>query len=138
MPDARGSQCEFPALNQGGIPGDWPEEVRFADVVVVQPILRPRLKCVGVEGPAAQWNGEAKLTLFIALSVQWSECETLAVRQFRQGSGAGYDGRSLVKVPIEGAKHPVESRDFYGHAKTRIRRILHHVCREVRLAKADD
>ena len=60
-PEARGAQCGFPTLNQGGIPGDRPEEIRFADIVVIQPILAPAFESVGVERPAAKRNRDAEL-----------------------------------------------------------------------------
>ena len=47
-------------------------------------------------------------------------------------------GRGLVKVTVEGAKDPIEAGNFHGHAKARIRGILHDVGSEVRLADAGD
>ena len=91
-PEARGTQGSFPTLNQGAVPGERPEEVRFADVAVVQPIPRTGLKGILVEHPSVKRNGHAELVFSIALSPQRAEGQTLAVGQIDQWTGSGQEG----------------------------------------------
>ena len=70
-PEPRGAKRGFPALNQGVVPGERPEEIGFADIAVVQPIPGAGLKCVDVEHPTAKRNGHAELVFVIALSSQY-------------------------------------------------------------------
>src|SRR5208337_4357969 len=80
MPEAGGPKGQFPALNQGSIPRDRPEEIRFSDIVMIQPIRRSCLVSIGVKRPAAKRDREPKLVLFIPLAAQGRESKILAVR----------------------------------------------------------
>src|SRR5580704_1521335 len=107
MPEIRRAQREFPALNLGVGPCNRPEDIRFADVVVIQPIAGAGFKVVRVEGPALQRNGDTELPLDVALTVQRSEAEALVSGQILQlVRGRGKRG-SRVEVAIEPAELPV-------------------------------
>ena len=105
------AQGEFPPLNLGVGPGDRPEEIRFSDIVVVQPVLGPCFISIGVQNPAAIGNRDAKLLLDIPLAVQGSESESLArwpsraeLRPVavRQAAGPGSNSRRSRERPNSG------------------------------------
>src|SRR5208283_3030056 len=87
VPKAGSPQRELPSLNQCLIPRNWPEEVRFADIAVVQPILCLRLKMIRVKSPAVEGDRDPKLVLFIPLTVQRRERQILTVCQIQQRAG---------------------------------------------------
>src|SRR5580704_6557377 len=145
MPEAGGTQREFPALNEGAIPREWPEKIGLADIAVVQPILGACLEGVGVERPAAVGNGDAELMLFITLAAQRAKRQVLTVGQIEKWTGRRQERRRLIKITIEGSKYPIQMRDFDGDADARIRCILDDLRLsadtgrvEVRLAEAGD
>ncbi len=138
MPKAGGSQREFPSLNQGRFPRDRPEEIRFSDVVVIQPIAALVFESIGVESPAAIGNRDADLIFFIALAVQRSKSQTLAFRQLEERAGGRHDRGGLIKLAVECAKNPVQARDFDGDAKAGVHCGFHDVGRKVRLAETGD
>src|SRR5580704_12521520 len=138
MPEARGAQCELPTLDQGRIPRDRPEKIRFSDIVMIQPVRCPCFKRIGVQLPTAIWNRDTVLVLFIPLAVQGSESKTLADCEISERASGRQERRGLVVVAVEGAKYPIQARNFDGYANSRVRRIFNDVCRKVRLAKASD
>src|SRR5208283_5252219 len=79
VPEAGRPQREFPGLNQGLVPRDWPEEIGFTDVTVIQPILCLGLKMIGVKSPAMEGDRDPKLVLFVPLTVQRRKSQILAV-----------------------------------------------------------
>src|SRR5579863_1300708 len=125
-PEAGRPQCEFPTLNHGGIPRDRPEDVRFSDIVMIEPIPGAGFKSIGVERPAAIGNRDAKLVLPIALATQGTESKILAVRQTEQRAGGSQQRRSLIKFAVKAAKDPVQARDSNSNANARVGRILHN------------
>src|ERR1700690_2540284 len=144
-PETRGTQSEFPTLNEGAIPREWPEEIGFADVAVVQPILGACLECVRVESPAAVRNGDAELMLFITLAAQRAKRQVLTVGQIKKWAGCSKQRRRLVKITVECAEDPIQMGDLDGDANARIRGILDDLRLgadagrvEVRLAESGD
>ncbi len=89
MQDVRRAQCEFPALNLRIGPGDGPEDIRLANVVVIEPIVGAGFKVVGIEGPAVIRDGHAELPLDVAFTVQRSEGKALTGGQSLQLSSWG-------------------------------------------------
>ena len=73
IPDARRTKRDFPRVNQRAINRDGKKKIGFADIVVVEEIIRAGLKCVGIQRPAAEGNRDAELVLFVALAVQRHE-----------------------------------------------------------------
>src|SRR5271163_643954 len=74
MQDVGRAQCEFPALNERIGPGDGPEDVRFADVVVVEPIVGAGFKVVGIEGGTfADAASETDSIIPFEITTVWSQ-----------------------------------------------------------------
>src|SRR5580700_9317142 len=120
MGNAGRAQREFPTLNQGAVPGDGPENIRFTDVVVIEPIARPGFIIVGAERPAAVRDGDPELPVDIAFAVQRSESEALTGGQILQRAGGGLKWRSLKEVDVDAAKHSIQPRDSLSNADARI------------------
>src|SRR5579863_8525357 len=104
MPEIRGAQRKFPALNLGVGPGNGPEDIRFADIVVIQPVVGAGFKVIRVQHPTLQRNRDPELPLDIALAVQGSERETLARAQRLHLVRGRRDWRSLIEVAVEPAE----------------------------------
>ena len=104
MRDARRAQRELPAANHGLVDRDGEEEIRFADVVVVEEIYDVGAEGVGVEHPSAIRDGDAELMLFVALAVQRNESQIVGVGKLQQRTGRGDERRRLVVVAVEGAE----------------------------------
>ena len=138
MPEAGGAQREFPTVDHGRIPGDRPEEIRFADIIVIQPVRGLGPKIIGVQSPAAIGNHEAKLVFFIPLAVQRSEGEILAVGQTEERAGGGHERRGLVVVTVEAAKNPIQARNFHRKTDPGVRNVFRDGAVEFRLADAGD
>ncbi len=124
MPEVGRAQREFPALNPGIIPGDGPEEIRFSNVVVVEPIMSPGCIIVGTEIPSVVRDGDAELPFDIALTVQRRETKILAGGQIEQRAGSGHEWRGLVVETVETAKDPIQARHSHGNANPRIGCVL--------------
>ena len=77
-PDAPAQTChrvgelnrQFPSLNQRAVNGDGEENVRLADVGMVEEVVGARFKIVRVKQPPTERNLHAELMLLIALAVQ--------------------------------------------------------------------
>jgi hypothetical protein len=87
MPQARRAERKFPALDKRLLPGNRPEDVRFSDVVVIEPVFCVRFVVIGVKNPAVKGNRDADLVFDIALAVQRSEGEILAGSHLEQLAG---------------------------------------------------
>src|SRR5579862_6392891 len=126
MPDARGSESQFPSSNQCAIDRDRDENVRFADIVVIKKVIRPRLEIVDVERPPAERNRHAELVLLIAFAVQRNERQLVTVLDgLKQRSGQRIERRSLVVVTVKCAESPIDTGNFHGNPKSGIDRVLH-------------
>src|SRR5271163_2413890 len=122
--DVGRAQGEGPPLNERIRPGNWPKDIRFADIVVVQPILCPCFIVISGQDPVAVWNRDAILPLDVPLAMQRSKGKVLAVRQVEQRAGGSNEWRSLVIVPIEALQDPVQPGNLQSAAKAWIGRGL--------------
>src|ERR1700722_10385706 len=138
VPQPRRANGEFPRLNQSSVPSKRPEEIRFADVAVIEPIFGAGLESVCIESPTAKGNRYAELMFLISLAVDRSECQTLTLAQFSQWAGSRRDWRRLVIVTIESMKDPIQAGNFEGNAEARFHGVFHDIASEVRLTNAGD
>ena len=140
------TQGECPPLDLCIGPGDRPKNIRFSDVVVVQPVLRPGFIVIGGQGPVAVGNRDAILPLDIPLAMQRSEGKSLAGGKIEQRTGGGRprrdagtasrrQGRGLVVVAVEAAKHPVQVRDSQGTPQARVACMLRYGGVELRFTQ---
>src|SRR5580704_17069987 len=65
--NARRLQGQLPSIDPRALDRNREKDIGIVEVVVVEEVLRPGEKIVGVERPTAQGNGDAELMLFIAL-----------------------------------------------------------------------
>src|SRR5271156_2547318 len=61
IPESRRCQGQLPATNQSTVDRHRNKNIRIADVVVVEKVIRARLEVVGIERPTPEGNGHAKL-----------------------------------------------------------------------------
>ena len=73
MGEARGTQRDLPAADEGSFDGQREEEIRFADHVVIEEIVDARSETVGVDDPAAVGDGHPELEFFVAFAVERGE-----------------------------------------------------------------
>src|SRR5258707_661694 len=75
--DPRGTQRQFPAIDSRALHIDREKHIRVVQAVVVEEVFRASQKVVGIERPALEGNGDAKLVLFVALPAQGYEIKLL-------------------------------------------------------------
>src|SRR5260370_11361976 len=108
MMDLRRAQRELPAIDARSLNGNWKKQVGIVEIIVVEEIHRARKKIAGIERPPAEWNGDAKLVLFVAFTVQRNEAQVLIVGGLQQRTGNGDQRRRLVEMPIKSTHNPVQ------------------------------
>lgn len=74
----------FPPANARLSDGQGQEDVRVADDVVIEEVPRSGPEVIHVENPFVERDGEAEFVLFIALSVQGEEPDSLVEREVQQ------------------------------------------------------
>ena len=126
MPEDGRAYCEVPTLNQGTIPCDWPEEIRFSDIVMVQPVACVGLIIIDLKIPAAMGNYDTSLPLLIPLTSQRRKGEILAVGQTKQSARSCDQWRGLIIMTIEGAQDPIQARVPHCDADARIGRVMRY------------
>ena len=112
------------------------KQIGVVEGVMVEEILGTSEKIAGVECPAVEGNGDAKLVFFISFSVERNKAQILIVGGFKERTGNRQQRRRLVEMAVEGAENPVELGNSQGSADTRAGGILDHSAREVRLSEA--
>src|SRR5271166_4754148 len=125
MPEIRRMQCKLPALNHGVGPGDGPENIRLANVVVVEPVVGAGFVVVSAEHPTPQRNRDAYLPFDIAFTAQGNEpTKSLLVGKSLQLARRRGKRRRLVEVAVEPAERPVQMGNSDRGAEARISRVL--------------
>ena len=120
MPKSGRTQRHFPGLNQGGLPGDRPEEIGFSDIAVVQPVL-----CVRLKMSASRVQPRKGIVTPNWYSSSRSPCsgdkrEILAVRKIEKRPRGRQQRRRLIKMAVKRAKDPIQLRNFHGNAEARV------------------
>ena len=103
---------------------------------MVEEIFGASEKIASVERPAVEWNGNAKLVLLIALTVERNEAQILIVGGLEERAGNGQQRRRLVEMAVKGAENPVQLGNPQGSAGARVGGILDHTAGKMRLANA--
>lgn len=134
--DAGRTQRKFPTVDARALNGYREKQVGVVKIGVVEEILGASEKIACVERPAVEWNGDAKLVLFIAFSVEWNEAQILIVGGLQERTGNGQQRRRLVEMSVKSAENPVQLRNPQGSADARAGGILDHAAGEVCLAEA--
>ena len=119
--DARRAQRKFPSPNQRPGVGERKENIRSANIVVIEKIGDVGLEVIDVEDPSAIRDSDAKLMFFVTLASEGEELAgvgSLAAERFEL-PGNGFDGRRLIVVSVEGAKRPMNLGHCDGGAETR-------------------
>jgi hypothetical protein len=134
--DAGRAERKFPTVDARALNGYGEKEVGVIEIVVVEEIFGASEKIAGVERPSAKWNSDAKLVLFIALSVERNEAQILIACGFEEWTGNRQQRRRLVEMSVEGAENQVKLGNPKGSAGARAGGVLDHVASEVRMAEA--
>src|SRR5712664_2111075 len=71
------TQRQLPAIDSRTLYIDREKDVRAVQAIVVEEVFRASRKVVGIERPAFEGNGDAKLVLFVALPPQGHEIKLL-------------------------------------------------------------
>src|ERR1035437_7913300 len=122
----------FEAFDAGRLNGEWQEDVRIADGVVVKEIPHSGVKVSECRYPVAQGNGDTVLLLYVALALQGEEGDSLAGRVLEQGPRHGVERWRLVVIRVSGPQHPIELRNADGHSQTGIGSVLGELTAKVR------
>ena len=109
--DARRAQRKLPAVDARALYSDGEKQVGIVEIIVIEKIFGASEKIAGVQRPAVEWNGDAKLVLFIALAVERNERQVLIVGGLQERTGNSEQRRRLIEAPIEGTENPVELGD---------------------------
>jgi len=83
MRNPRRTQRDLPTTDQSLTDSNRKEEIRFPNIVVIEEIYHVSLEVIGIECPAAKWNGDPKLMLFITLAVQGNESQVVGVGELQ-------------------------------------------------------
>jgi len=128
--DLRRAKRELPAVDARALDGDWEKQVGIVEIVVVEEIHGAGQKIAGVQGPAAEWNGNAKLMFFIPFTMERDEAQVLIVGGLQQLAGNSYQRRCLIEMPVEGAVDPVQLWNPQRSADARAGSILDDAARK--------
>ena len=109
--DARRAQRKFPPVDARALNRDREKQVGIVEIIVVEEILGASEKIAGIDGPSVERNGDAKLVLFIAFTVERNEAQVLAVGGLQERTGDSEQRRRLIEAPMEGTENPVELGD---------------------------
>src|ERR1700730_5876772 len=101
---------------------------------MIEIILGSGTESVDIQNPPLVGNSQAKLRLFVSLAVQRNKSQILSIHKLQQRSRSGLQRRRLIKMPIEGAKHPVYFWHSSSGSKTRACGIFYNVPRKMGLA----
>ena len=71
--EARRTEGDFPAADNGSFDGEREEEIRFADYVVIEEIVDAGTERVGVDDPSPIRDGYAELEFFVSFAVERGE-----------------------------------------------------------------
>ena len=122
--NARRSQRQLPAADEGLSNREREEEVGFSEDVVVEEIVGAGAESVGVERPSAEGDGDPELVLFVPLAVERNEAARIRHAQLHQRTGGSQQGWRLVVLPVEGAERPTQTRDGDSCTEARADRIF--------------
>src|SRR5882762_5300456 len=123
MTDLGRAERKLPSADAGPLDGDGKKQVGVVEIA-------------GVQRPAMKRNGDAKLVLFIAFTVERNEAQVLIVGGLQERTGNGQQRRRLVEMAIKGAKDPVQFGNPQRSADARTGGILNDAAGKMRLAKA--
>src|SRR5882724_6746636 len=136
MSDLGRAERKFPAVDAGALDGNGKKQVGVVEIVVVEEIHGASEKIAGVQRPAMKRNGDAKLVLFIAFTVERNEAQVLIVGGLQERTGNRQQRRRLVEMPVEGAEDPVQFGNPQRSPDARTGGILNDAAGKMRLAKA--
>ena len=122
--DAGRVRGDFPAANAGAVDGEREENVGVAEHIVVEEVSGAGAEVGNVKGPARERNGQAEFVLFVALTAQRQETESLLSGLVEQRTVHGEQRRGLVVASIESAQNPVQTRNADGGTNAGINRIF--------------
>src|ERR1700734_4040381 len=135
-PELGGANSELVALNQRGVDRQGYKDVRVADVVVIEEVLRFGVEVVRIDDPAIQRNCDAGLPFLVALTVQRQEAQIAVLRVLKERTTQCVERRSLIILSPKSAQDPIEARQSQRRADTRARGILGKRTVEMRLPYA--
>src|SRR5437660_174666 len=91
---------------------------------MIEKILHSGAKIIRNDGPALDWNRHPELMLFVALTTQRNEIDTLGQRELKQWPRDRRERRSLIETSVETMQNDVYSRNANRHAHARAGCIL--------------
>src|ERR1700735_1547439 len=100
-PEPRRAQRELIAFNQRPRDGDRQKDVRVADRVVVEEVLRLGAKVIHINRPAAYRYGEPHLVLLVALAAQWQKAQGAALCIGQEWPRNRLERRGLIELAPE-------------------------------------
>src|SRR6266403_4120974 len=133
MTDLGRAERKLPSVDAGALDGNGKKQVGVVEIVVVEEIHSASEKIAGVQRPAMKRNGDAKLVLFIAFTVERNEAQVLIVGGLQERTGNGQQRRRLVEMAIKGAENPVQFGNPQRSADAGAGCILNHAAGKVRL-----
>src|ERR1700733_7846480 len=104
IPNPRRTNGQLVALDQRAVDGERQECIRVADVVVVEEVLRQRMKVIDIDGPTRNGNRQTELILLVAFAVQRNEAQVVALCELEQGSAQGDERRRLIILAPKAAQ----------------------------------
>src|SRR6201999_2417343 len=115
----RRTQGQFPAANNGFLNRQRKENIRLADVIVIEEVVSDSLKVVGIDRPSAIRNRYPELMLLITFTVQGNESQIIHVDESQQRSSSRQQWRRLVVLSIDCSEAPPPLRYHDRCAKSR-------------------
>src|ERR1700735_69894 len=90
---------------------------------MIEEIVGTGFEIVGIQGPAAKGNCDAKLMFLVALTVQRLKRQLRsAFDEVQQGSGNRGQRRGLIIVAVERTEDPIPVRDLGCDSEPRVNR----------------
>src|ERR1700723_108602 len=113
VPKPRGAKGQLGSANARIRQSDRDENVRLADIVVVEKIYAASFEIVAVQQPAANGDRDSQLMFFTAFAMKGLKGSRVAgsrdaLKKTEKRPGKGHQRRRLIKVAPEGTEHPVQ------------------------------
>src|SRR5258705_334765 len=136
IPHLRRTNGQLVALDQRAVDGERQECIRIPDVVVIEEVLRQRVKVIDIDSPALNGNRQAELILLVAFAVQRNESQIVVLCKLQQGTLECGERRRLIVLAPEAAQKPIDPGKPHGRAEPWAGGILRHPTVEMRLTNA--
>src|SRR5947207_1360424 len=134
--NTRRAQRKLPSVDARALDGNWKKQVGVIEIIVVEEIHGAGEEIAGVQCPAMERNGDAKLVLFIAFTVERNEAQVLIAGGLQERTGNRKQRRRLVEMPVKSVKNPVQFGNPQRCTEAQTGGILNRAPGKVRLAKA--